>query len=125
MARATGATRHGNRHSAVKSDKDISAVVNILVKEAPFQEELGRGSSENADNELTDFFSQGTAALGSGTPLSNYLCRARGNWGRRPQPRAGDKQREEEEMFDDDIGDLVKRDAAMDYDAPMDHDEED
>ena len=120
MARATGATRHGNHHSVVRSDEDISSVLNLLVAEDPFQEELGRGSGENAENELTDLFSQGTAALASGTLLSNYLRRARGNWGRRAQPRENeqqeDEQHEEEDLFDDDIGDLVECDAAMDHD---------
>lgn len=118
MAQATRATRHGNCHSVVKSDKDISTVMNLLAAETLFQKELGRNSGKNAENELTDFFFQETAALASGTFLTNYLCRAQSNWGQRVQPRGGEQQekeqQEEKSLFDNDIGNLVKHDAATD-----------
>ena len=82
IARAIEAKRYGNCHLMVKSDQDISFVMNLLVAEAPFQKKLGRGSGKNAENELTDLYSQGTAALASGMLLSNYLCWVKGNWGR-------------------------------------------
>lgn len=80
MARATGATRQGNRHSVAKSDRDVAFVVNLLLEQAPFQEVLGRGSGENGETKSADLFKQGTAALASCKPLRNYLQRARGNW---------------------------------------------
>ena len=91
MAQATGATRYENCHSVVKSNKDISTVVNLLAAETSFQEELGWGLGKNTENELTDLFFQGTAALASGLFLINYLCQAQGNWGQRAQPRGGEQ----------------------------------
>ena len=118
MAQATGATRHGNCHSVVKSDKDISTVMNLLAAETLFQKELGRGLGKNAENELTDLFFQETAVLASGTLLTNYLCQVQSNWGRRVQPCEGEQQekeqQEEKSLFDNDIGNLVKHDAATD-----------
>lgn len=120
MAQATGATRYENCHSVVKSNKDISTVVNLLAAETSFQEELGWGLGKNTENELTDLFFQGTAALASGLFLINYLCQTQGNWGQRAQPRGGEQQKEkqqkEENLFDDNIGNLAKRDAATDDD---------
>lgn len=74
MAQIMGATKHENHHFAMKLDKDISAIVNILIKKAFFQEELSHGSGKNTDNKLIDFFSQKMAALGSSIFLSNYFC---------------------------------------------------
>lgn len=116
MRRATGATRHGDHHSVVSSDEDIAVVVGLIVGESPFQEVLGRGSDENGEDESTDLFRQGTAALASSIPLQNYLRRARGNWKRRAQPRGGGEQHEDEDIFEDDISDLVQRGAAIDHD---------
>ena len=78
--RATGATRHGNRHSVVKLDKNVAFVVNLLLAEAPFQEVLGQESGENDETKSADLFQQETAALISCKPLSNSLQQARGNW---------------------------------------------
>ena len=90
--------------------------MNLLVAEAPFQEELGCGLGKNAENKLTDLYLQETAALAIGTLLSNYLCQTRGNWGQTAQPRENEQQEDEhhkEDFFDNDIGNLVKRDAAI------------
>ena len=118
MARAMGATRHGNYHLVIKLDQDISSVVNLLVAETPFQEELGCGLGKNTENKLTDLYFQGTAALASSTFLSNYLRWAKGNQGQTAQP-CGDKQQKKEQhkenFFDNDISDLVKYDVAIEH----------
>lgn len=103
IARATGATSHGNHHSIVSNFRDISHIVKILTAEQVFDEKIGRGSGENGETEFTDLFGHGTAALATAQPLHRYLRRARANWA-----DEGQGNEEREALFDDDMDDSIE-----------------
>ena len=41
MARKSGATNHGNHHSAVNNTVNVSKLVQLLVEDGVFEEQLG------------------------------------------------------------------------------------
>ncbi len=56
MAWMTGATKHGNWHAVVEIYNNITFVVKLLVAEKAFEETLGCGLGDNAENINTDLF---------------------------------------------------------------------
>ena len=80
MARESGATNHGNHHSAVNNTVDVSKLVQLLVEDGVFEEQLGR----KCEAETSDLFALGTAKMATGIPLHKYQMRTRGNWNKAP-----------------------------------------
>lgn len=112
MAKATGATNHGNRHAVVETYHDVMFTVNLLLAGEVFKNKPGRGRGENEESVRTDLFGVGLAALDTGVPLSNYIKRARGNWGANVQEYSEEGQ----SLFETNTDDLVEYNPAEDND---------
>lgn len=56
---------------------DLSLIVKLLVEDAVFEYEPGRGSNET---EFIDLYLCGLRVIAAGGPLDSYQHRARGNW---------------------------------------------
>ena len=80
MARESGATNHGNHHSAVNNTVDVSKLVQLLVEDGVFEEQLG----QKCEAETLDLFAFRTAKIANGIPLHKYQIRTRGNWNKAP-----------------------------------------
>lgn len=77
LSQATGATRHGSRHSVVDTTADVDFLVKLLLEIKIFDLQLGRGAD---GMEFKDLYTRGSIAMHSGAPLQQYLRRARGKW---------------------------------------------
>ena len=77
LAQATGATRHGSRHSVVDTTVDVDFLVKLLLEINIFDMQPGRGAD---GTEFKDLYTRGSIAINSGAPLQKYLSRARGRW---------------------------------------------
>ena len=78
MARVIGATSYGNHHLLVSTFPNISLLVKHLVKDAVFEQQLGRGMGK--ETQLCDIFSEETINISSKVVLENYVNCARRNW---------------------------------------------
>ena len=75
MARESGAINHGNHHSAVNNTIDISKLVQLLVEDGVFEEQLG----QKCEAETSDLFALRTAKMATRIPLHKYQMRTREN----------------------------------------------
>ena len=75
MARKSGAINHGNHHSAVNNIVDVSKLVQLLVKDGVFEEQLG----QKCEAEISNLFALGTAKMATEIPFHKYQMRTRRN----------------------------------------------
>ena len=75
MARKSGATNHNNHHLAGNNTVDVLKLVQLLVEDGVFEEQLGR----KCKAEISDLFVLGTAKMSTKIPLHKYQMRIRGN----------------------------------------------
>ena len=112
MARATGATSHGNCHAVVDTKHDVQLVVDHLMEQEAFHEIPGRGVGDQPEKSHTDLFSNGTSKLQLGVPLKRYKLRARGNWAAHAAQQGAADEQGDEVLFDDNLDDLVEADGG-------------
>ena len=68
MAKKSGATNYGNHHSTVNNTIDISKLVQLLVEDGIFEEQLGR----KCEIETSDLFPLKTTKIRTRIPLHKY-----------------------------------------------------
>ena len=75
MARKSGATNYGNHHSAINNIVDISKLVQLLVKDGIFKEQLG----QKCEAEISDLFALRKAKMATGIFLHKYQMHTKEN----------------------------------------------
>ena len=75
MGRKSGAINHGNYHSAVNNTIDVSKLVQLLVEDGVFEEQLG----QKCETETSNLFALGKAKMATDIPVFKYQMRTRGN----------------------------------------------
>lgn len=68
MIRESGAINHGNHHSVVNNTIDVSKLVQLLVEDGVFEEQLG----QMCEAETSDLFPRGKAKMTTRIPLNKY-----------------------------------------------------
>ncbi len=116
MAKVIGITKHENWHVVIKTYNNVTFVVKLLIAEKAFEETLGHGSGDNVESTNIDLFRKKTTVLARGIPLQNYICRARGNWIQAGAQAAEDNGEMEQDLFDENLEDLIKRVSIDDND---------
>lgn len=113
VSRTTGATSHGNRHSLVAKLPDVSLLIKHMAGDSIFEEKLGRCGAQNGNGNLpsvfVDPFTEGTACLSTGIPISRYVYEARGNWDNyemSPAPVTADNETDNNDAGNKDLGGL-------------------
>ena len=76
MIRDSGATNYGNYYLAVNITGDVLKLVQLLVEDGVFGEQLG----QKYETETLDLFVLGTSKMATGIPLHKYQIYTRGNW---------------------------------------------
>ena len=80
ISRERGITNYGNHYSAINNIVDISKLVQLLVEDGIFEEQLGR----KCEAETSDVFVPRIEKMATGISLHKYQIRTKGNWNKTP-----------------------------------------
>lgn len=122
VLRTTGATSHGNCHFLVAKLPDVSLLIKHMAGDSIFEEKLGQCGAQNGNSNLSsafvDPFTEGTARLSTGIPISRYVYKVRGNWDNYEMssaPVAADNETDNNDAGNEDLGGLPDDDPNKLY----------
>ena len=116
IARVTNTTKHENRHAVVETYNNVIFVVKLLISEKAFEKILDCGSGDHAGNINTDLFQKEMVALAESIFLHNYICWAWENWTQAGAQTAKGDGEIEQDLFNKNLYNLVKRVSIYDND---------
>ena len=99
MAKKSGATNHGNHYSAINNTIDVLKLVQLLLEDGVFKEQLGR----KCEAETLDLFALGTVKMAIRIPLHKYQMCTKRNCNKAPSD--SDQESDEGNETDSDTDD--------------------